>query len=154
GFRWQEFHIASVRQDPSGTPMFEDKAKFRADAVVHVVDADEFARRLLAGWLAAAGVQTQTHAHLGFFLSSSTADAPGCLVIDAGARAIGGFELHAMLLPLTVPCPIVAMASKGEAPMAGRAMTAGAIEFVRKPLQEQEVMTAIHSALEVDRRRR
>jgi FixJ family two-component response regulator len=123
-------------------------------ALVHVVDVDDEAQRLLTLWLAAAGIESRTYAHLGTFLDAQRDDVPGCLVIDAQPPAISGLEQQAILLPLAVRCPIVVTTCQVDVRMAGRFMNTGEINFVRKPLRQHEVVTAISAALEVDRQQR
>ncbi len=138
----------------SGTRSAEAEESCRANSLVHVVDGDDAARRLLTLWLTAAGLQSRTYAHLGSFLKAQSADVRGCLVIDAQPCVISGLEVQAILLPLTLPCPIVVMSGQSEATLAGSAMKTGALDFVKKPLEEQEVVGVIHSAIEEDRQRR
>ena len=122
--------------------------------LVHLVDVDGDAQRLLTGWLLAAGIESRTYAHLGAFLNAHRADVPGCLVIDAQPPAIRGLEPQAILLPLAVRCPIVVTAYPADVAMAVRTMKTVALDFVAKPLHEQEIVTAICAAVEVDRQRR
>ena len=123
-------------------------------ALVHIVDVDDEAQRLLTLWLAAAGIESRTYTHLGTFLDAHRDDIPGCLVIDAQPPAISGLEQHAILLPLAIRCPIVVTTCQIDVRMAGSFVNTGEINFVRKPLHEREVVTTISAAVEVDRQRR
>lgn len=123
-------------------------------ALVHVVDIDHDVQQLLTRWLTAAGIASQAYAHLGAFLNAQRADLPGCLVIDAQPPAISGLEPQAILLPLAIRCPIVVTASQAGLTRGVRAMKTGSIDFVEKPLREQEIVTAIRAAIEVDRQQR
>jgi FixJ family two-component response regulator len=123
-------------------------------ALVHVVDVDDEAQRLLTLWLASAGIESRTYAHLGTFLDARRDDVPGCLVIDAQPPAISGLEQQAILLPLAIRCPIVVTTCQVDVRMVGSFMNTGEISFVRKPLCEREVVTTISAAVEVDRQQR
>jgi FixJ family two-component response regulator len=123
-------------------------------AVVHIVDADADVQQLLTHWLAAAGIESRAHAHLGAFLDAHRADLPGCLVIDAQPSAISGLEPQAILLPLAICCRIVVTAYQADVAMAVRAMRTGAIDFVEKPLREWKIVAAICTAIELDRQQR
>jgi FixJ family two-component response regulator len=125
-----------------------------AHALVHIVDVDSEAQRLLSLWLTAAGIESRTYTHLGAFLYAHRADVPGCLVIDAQPPAISGLEPEAILLPLAINCPIVVTAYNADVRMAGRGLKTGTIDFVAKPLREREVVAAISAAIEVDRHHR
>jgi len=101
--------------------------------LAHVVDADADVQRLLTRWLGAAGIESRSYSHLGAFLDARCTELPGCLVIGAQPRAISGVESHAILLPLSVNC---------------------LVGFVAEPLREQEIVSAVCAAIEVDRRQR
>jgi FixJ family two-component response regulator len=123
-----------------------------APATVQIVEADQETQLLLTRWLAAAGIESRGHSHLGACLKAHRTDAPGCLVIDAQPSAISGLESQAILLPLSVRCPIVVMASEADIVMPPSANEIGAMALVRKPLREPEVVEAIRVALDVARR--
>jgi len=126
----------------------------RARAVVHVVDIEDGVRLLLARWLSDAGIEAQTYAHLGAFLSTHRAEAPGCLVIDVQPLATGGFDPRAIPSPHTVCCPVVVTAHQPDVATAVRAMKAGVIDFVEKPLCEREIVAAVCAAIDFDRHQR
>ena len=125
-----------------------------AHTLVHIVGADDDAQQLLTRWLTALGIASRTYTHLGVFLNAHRDDRPGCLVIDAQPPAITGLEPQALLLPLAVRCPIVVTACPTDVALPVRVMKRGAIDFVAKPLREQEIVSAIRAAIEIDRRQR
>lgn len=118
-------------------------------AVVYVVDADEEARLLLAHWLSAAGMRPEIYASLHAFLRVVPAEAPACLVLDALP-----LKFPEEARSLAVRCPIVVIAHQADVATAVRAMKTGAVDFVEKPLREQEIVAAVCAALEVDRKQR
>jgi FixJ family two-component response regulator len=123
-------------------------------ALVHIVDIDDDVRALMTHWLAIAGVESRTYAHLREFLDADRPDVPGCLVIDAQPPAISGLEPHAILLPLAIRLPIVVMAVRTQMSVAIGAAMSRTIGFVAKPLCEQETLSAIVAAIQADREQR
>jgi FixJ family two-component response regulator len=122
-----------------------------APSLVHIVDADEGVQRLLTQWLTAAGVESRAYAHVAAFLSTHRADLPGCLVIDAQPLGISGLGRPMIPLPLAIRCPIVVTAYQADVNLAVNAMKRGAIDVVEKPLREQVIVAAVHTAIAVDR---
>jgi FixJ family two-component response regulator len=114
--------------------------------VVHLVDVDEYIRDALAP-LAAPGMELLAHAHLEDFFAAHRAESAGCLIIDA--RTLG-----ARPLPAEIRCPIILVASSADVAMVVRAMKAGAVDVVEKPLCERKLAAALSEAIEIDRRRR
>lgn len=125
-----------------------------AQPLVHVVDVDAEAQRLVTHWLSAAGIESRTHTHLGAFLNAHRAEVPGCLIIDAQPPAIRGLESQAILLPLAIRCPIIMTACEADFALTVRPTFTRVIEFVEKPLREKEIITAVRAAIEVDRQQR
>lgn len=124
-----------------------------ARALVHVVDVDHVTRGLLAGWLDTAGIESVSYATLGALLSAERNERPGCLVIDAQVAAIN--ELGTLTeAALSIRRPIVVIARQAGVTTAVRAMKAGAVDFVEKPLRQQEILAAIRCAVDVDRGQR
>lgn len=118
-----------------------------AHAVVHIVDIDADAQLLLSGWLAAAGIECRNYAQLDAFLDAPCAELPGCLVIDAE-------PLSGVALGPNAKLPMVVTAHDPDIATAVRAMKTGAIDFLEKPLREQEILRAIRAAIEVDHQQR
>jgi FixJ family two-component response regulator len=118
-----------------------------APVVVHVVDLNNHLRLALAHCLAASGIELQSHACLGEFLSSHQAERPGCLVIDA--QLLGESPV-----PPTIRYPIVVIACEADFAVVVSAMKAGAVDVVEKPACEQKLAAAVTGAIAVDRQRR
>jgi FixJ family two-component response regulator len=126
----------------------------RAPALVHIVDADREAQQLLTDRLTAAGIESRAYAHLSALLLAPPADVPGCLVIDAQPPVLSGLEAEAIRLLRTIRCPIVVTAHPADVAMATLAVKTGALDFVNKPLCEQEIVASVRKAIEVDRQQR
>src|SRR4029077_19247355 len=88
------------------------------------------------------------------FLKNVGPDAPGCLVLDVRLPGPSGFDLQAEFKRSNIKIPIVFITGYGDIPMTVRAMRAGAIGFLTKPVREQELIDAVHMALKRDREHR
>jgi FixJ family two-component response regulator len=123
-------------------------------AVVHVVDDDASMRDALEGLFESVGLDTRTYAAAGEFLAASLVDKLGCIVIDVRLPDINGLDFHAQLIQLGVRLPVVVITGYGNIPMSVRAMKRGAVDFLSKPFNDQDMLDAVMAAIERDRRRR
>jgi FixJ family two-component response regulator len=115
-----------------------------------VLDDDPGIREALSGLLRAAGLRVTAFASAGEFLRAKPPDAPACLVLDLQLPDISGLELQQALADTDGP-PIVFISGHGDIPTSVRAMKAGAVEFLAKPFDDQELLEAIWHAIERDR---
>jgi FixJ family two-component response regulator len=88
------------------------------------------------------------------FLRSKRPDAPGCIVLDLRLPGESGLELQRRLADQNVAFPVIFISGHGDIPTSVRAMKSGAIEFLTKPLREQELLDAVQAAIARDRARR
>jgi FixJ family two-component response regulator len=88
------------------------------------------------------------------FLDSNRLDAPGCLVLDVRLPGQSGLDFHDDLVKANVPLPVIFISGHADVPMSVKAMKAGAVEFLTKPVRHQDLLDAIHRAIEHDRSRR
>jgi FixJ family two-component response regulator len=123
-------------------------------AVVFVIDDDPSMRGALEDLVGSVGLQVQAFASPQDFLQSKLPDAPGCLVLDVRLPGMGGLTFQKELARLGVALPVIFITGHGDIPMSVRAMKAGAVEFLTKPFHDQELLDAIHTAIERDRERR
>jgi FixJ family two-component response regulator len=123
-------------------------------AVVFVIDDDPSMRGALEDLVGSVGLQVRTFASPQDFLQSKRPDAPGCLVLDVRLPGMSGLAFHKELARLGVALPVIFITGHGDIPMSVRAMKAGAVEFLTKPFHDQELLDAIHAAIERDRERR
>jgi FixJ family two-component response regulator len=123
-------------------------------AVVFVIDDDPSMRGALEDLVGSVGLQVRPFASPQDFLQSKRADAPGCLVLDVRLPGMSGLTFQQELARLGVALPIIFITGHGDIPMSVRAMKAGAVEFLTKPFHDQELLDAIHTAIERDRERR
>src|SRR6266850_3004384 len=119
--------------------------------VIFVVDDDKSVRDSLRRLLTSVGLSVEVFPTAQAFLSRPRTDAPGCVVLDVRLPGLSGLDLQRELAGTDAPLPIVFITGHGDIPMSVRAMKAGAVEFLTKPFREQELLEAIHSAIERDR---
>jgi FixJ family two-component response regulator len=119
--------------------------------IVHVVDDDDSVRTAVQRLLQAAGYEARGYASAGeFLLGRSDRDAPGCVVLDVRMPGPSGLDLQEALARLEVPVPIVFLTGHGDIPTSVRAMKAGAVDFLTKPVSREALLTAVRSALARD----
>jgi len=118
--------------------------------LVFVVDDDISVRDSLELLIKTAGWRPETFASAQDFLSRQRTAAPCCLVLDVSLPGLNGLELQQQLAERT-EMPIIFITGYGDVPMTVRAMKAGAIEFLTKPLKDDALLDAIRGALERSR---
>jgi RNA polymerase sigma factor (sigma-70 family) len=124
------------------------------ESIVFVVDDDPSVRSAIGRLIGTVGLQVQLFGSAQEFLASKLPNVPSCLVLDIRLRGISGLALQRQLAEANVQIPIIFITAHGDVPMTVRAMKAGAVEFLTKPFHDQDLLDAIHSALERDRGRR
>jgi len=123
-----------------------------ADApTVFVIDDDELVRAAIRGMLKSVGLRSETFATPQEFLRSKHPDGPSCLVLDVRLPGVSGLDFQRELADAGVSIPIIFITGHGDIPMTVRAMKSGAIEFLTKPFRDQDLLDAIHQALDRDR---
>jgi len=120
------------------------------DPIVFVVDDDYRMQEALASLIAAMGFRVATFGSASKFLETDKPDSPGCLILDLELPDINGLELQQQLADREAP-PVIFVTGHGDIPSSVRAMKAGAIEFLTKPFDEQELESAIEKAIALDR---
>jgi FixJ family two-component response regulator len=121
---------------------------------VFVIDDDADVRSSLSSLLRSVGLQATTFSSAAEFLSSHKPDVPSCLVLDVSLPGVSGIEFQAELAKANIGLPIIFITGHGDIPMTVRAMKAGAIEFLTKPVCEQELLDAVRVGLDRDSERR
>ena len=123
-------------------------------AVVHVIDDDEPLRSSLIRVLQAAGHIARGYASAGDFLLAEPLDAPGCLLLDVQMPGPDGLELQTALVRHGHMRPIVFLSGHGDIPVTVRAIKAGAVDFLTKPVDRVTLLAAIDAALARDAQQR
>src|SRR5215510_6260675 len=121
---------------------------------VCVVDDDSSMRESLRNLIRSVGLNVQTFASAQEFLRIPRPDAPSCLVLDVQLPGLSGLELQQKLAHDDVQIPIVFITGYGDIPMTVRAMKAGALEFLTKPFDDEDLLQAIQQAIMRDHRAR
>ena len=121
---------------------------------VIIVDDDELVRDALAGLLRSIGLQTKQFPSVPEFLKWKLPDRPSCLVLDVRLPGVSGLDFQSELNKTNAQIPIVFMTGHGDIPMSVRAMKGGAVDFLSKPFRDQDMLDAVQTALENDRKRR
>ena len=115
--------------------------------VVHVVDDDEAIREGLCALLSTVSVEARAYATAGDFLDIATPGMTGCLVLDVRMPGMSGLELQQILNERGIHLPVILISGHGDVPMAVRAMKAGAVDFLLKPFNEQDLLDRVLAAL-------
>ena len=123
----------------------------KPDATVFVVDDDASVREALGGLVRSAGLSVATYATAQEFLASPRAEGPSCLVLDVQLPGLSGLDLQRRMAEVNLEIPIIFITGHGDIPTSVRAMKAGAVEFLTKPFGDDDLLTAIHEAIERDR---
>ncbi len=126
----------------------------QAAPVVFIIDDDEDLRIGLQRLLRSVGLRSETFASTLDFTRSKLPDAPSCLLLDVRMPGMSGLDFQAELTKSGIHIPIIFMTGHGDIPMSVRAMKAGAVEFLTKPLREQDLLDAVRVALEREEARR
>jgi FixJ family two-component response regulator len=121
------------------------------DAIVFVVDDDSSIREAIKSLLGLVGLRVETFASAQEFLQYERPDLPGCVVLDVELPGLSGLDLQQELAAHEIKLPIIFITGYGDIPMSVRAMKAGATEFLTKPFRDQDLLDAIHQAVEHDR---
>ena len=118
-----------------------------ARALIYVVDDDVSVREGLESLLRSAGFTVQTFSSAQEFLASARADVPSCLVLDVQLPGLSGLDLQQELAKADVQIPIIFLTGHGDIPMSVRAMKAGALEFLTKPFNDEDLLGAIQQGI-------
>ena len=120
------------------------------EATVFVVDDDPAIRKSLRWLIESVGLKVQTHELASEFLESYSPDHPGCLVLDVRIPGMSGLELQEKLRERGYDIPVIIVSGYGDVPMDVRAMKAGAVDFLEKPVSDQVLLDYIQKGIERD----
>ena len=118
--------------------------------VIHVVDDDDSLRAALLRLIGAAGFEARGYASAGDFLLQPPAEGPGCLLLDLRMPGPSGVDLQTALQRQGIDLPVVFMTGYGDVASSVRAMKAGAVDFLTKPVGRDALFDALHRALARD----
>lgn len=118
------------------------------------MDDDISVREALGDLLESAGFEVGRFGSAEDFLAEWRPEMAGCLLLDVRLPGLSGLQLQTRLAEASRSIPIVIMTAHGDVPMVRKALKAGAIDFLSKPFQDDELLRAVEQALAVDRARR
>ena len=122
--------------------------------IVHVVDDDDSLRTAVMRLLRAAGYEVRGYSCAGEFLLAKPGQTSGCVVLDVRMPGPSGLKLHAAYGKQHDALPIIFLTGHGDIPMSVRAIKAGAVDFLTKPVQRKALLTAVQTALVRDAEKR
>lgn len=118
--------------------------------IVHLIDDDGVVLKAIGRLLAAAGHACRTHATAEDFLAAHDPDKPGCAIVDLGLPGMDGFGILDNLSISDADRPVIFLTGVGDIPASVRAMKAGAVDFLTKPVNAACLLTAVEEALKRD----
>ncbi len=119
--------------------------------VVFVIDDDESVRDAVTNLLEAVNIRAHAFSSTEEFFRRGRPDTSCCLVLDVQLQGTTGLQFQQSLKRAGIAVPIVFVTAHGDIPTAMRAVKAGAIEFLTKPFQKEELLSAVYRGLQVDR---
>lgn len=115
---------------------------------VFVVDDDGAVRDALALLIRSVGLRVESFPDARSFLAAYEPDRPGCLVLDVRMPGMSGLELQERLNGIRSALPVIFITGHGDVTIAVNAMRGGAVHFLQKPFDEQDLLDTIHLSLE------
>jgi FixJ family two-component response regulator len=134
--------------DPAGA---EDAAK---EPIVFVIDDDLSMRRALTNLIQSVGLEVKAFGSATELLKSKLPEVASCMVLDIRLPGLSGLDLQAEFAKANIRIPIIFITGHGDIPMSVRAMKGGAVDFLTKPFRDQDLLDAVLSATDKDRKRR
>ena len=122
----------------------------RSPPVVVVIDDDAHVRESLDSLFRSVGLCVESYGSVGDYLDSGRQDRPGCMVLDVRLPGMSGQEFQEVLVREKVRRPIVFISGHADVAMCARAMKAGAVDFLTKPVRDQELLDAVQMAIAQD----
>lgn len=117
-------------------------------SIIYVVDDDRDVRESLSCLFQSVGLKSQAFGSAAEFLSAKLSDAASCLVLDVRLPGLSGLDFQAELARAKMNIPIIFITGHGDIPMSVKAMKGGAVEFLSKPVREQDLLDAVQVALD------
>ena len=118
---------------------------------VFVIDDDDYVRKAIQGLLKSVGLRSEIFGTAQELLGCKQSDGPSCLVLDVRLPGVSGLDFQRELATAGIRIPIIFINGHGDIPMTVKAMKSGAVEFLTKPFRDEDLLDAIHQALDRDR---
>jgi two-component system response regulator FixJ len=120
-------------------------------ATIFVVDDDASVRRALSYLLESSGYRVETYSSAEKFLARERYEGVGCIILDVRMPGLSGMELQEKLIRSVYSMPIIFLTGHGDIPTGVQAIKKGAVDFLTKPCDDEQILGAIQSAVEKDR---
>lgn len=133
---------------------FDPDEMEQASGIVLIIDDDSSIRTGLQRLFNSVGLAVKGFESAEEFSATAVPDIPGCLIVDVRLPGPSGLEFQDQLLRAGIRIPIIFISGHGDVRTSVRAMKGGAIEFLTKPLHDQELLDVVYSALRRDKARR
>ncbi len=127
-----------------------DSRRSILDPTVFVIDDDASMRRALTYLLQSAGYKVETHSSAEEFLRREHYDGVGCIILDVRMAGLSGMDLQEKLMRSDTSLPIIFLTGHGELSLGVQAMKKGAIDFLTKPCDDEQLLEAVHRAIQKD----
>jgi FixJ family two-component response regulator len=157
---WRDLRVCSPdpsvesAASPSIDPSVEKRLGMSSSSCVHIVDDDSAVRDSLGDLLRSLDYEVALYASAADFLKVQLPDVPACLILDVRLPGTSGLELQEHLTSINVGLPVILMTGFGDIPMTVRAMKLGAVDFLTKPIRDQDLLDAVANAIRRDQDRR
>lgn len=120
------------------------------ESTVFLVDDDPSVRDAIGLFLESIGLVVKTYSSAQAFLDNYRPEWPGCMVLDISMPGISGLELQELLLERCIDIPIIFLTGHGDVPQSAKAFKAGAIDFIEKPFNDEQLLDRIREAIQID----
>jgi two-component system response regulator FixJ len=124
------------------------------EPTVFIVDDDDEVREAIGLLMESVGLPSESFDSGWAYLACFDPARPGCLVLDVRMRQMSGLELQERLVQEPIHPPVIIITGHGDVPMAVRAVKNGAVDFIEKPFNDQELLDAVHRAIDIDAEQR
>lgn len=125
-----------------------------AKLTIYIVDDDPSARNSMEMLLESAGFNVRAFVSAQDFLNANLKESPDCLILDVRMPGMSGLDLQEKLVSSKTLLPVIFITGHGTVPMSVRAMKAGAVDFLQKPFEEQDLFDAIYRAIDQQKARK
>jgi FixJ family two-component response regulator len=135
-------------------PTLHDRSNDDDDPIVLVIDDDPDVREALGDLLQSVNLQSKVFGATREFFRYKLPDRVSCLIVDVRLPGLSGLDFQIELAKAKIDIPIIFITGHGDISMSVQAIRAGAVEFLTKPFRDQDILDAVRTALDRDRKRR
>ena len=122
------------------------------EPVVYIIDDDRSVRQAISLFLSSAGYNVISFSSSEEFLEQEPAEDPGCIILDVNLRGKTGLELQDELIGLDCNLPIIFITGRGNVRMSVATMKKGAVNFLEKPFDDDELLKSVDDAVQLSRK--